>query len=103
MKVADARNGVLTNVEVALLLRQQAQARSDAESALPLPGARRGASSSSVWQAQQNVANISEGVLTYIDPLTNGISRAAIAEFMEAVRPFKLMRVEVMLQMPQNA
>lgn len=96
MRVLDARAGVLTNFELAELLRQQQQARDEAEALLPLPGARRGASTTSTsWQAQQHVALISEQVLGYLDANCTAVTRPGAAAFIENVVPFDLTRTEV--------
>ena len=97
MRVIDARAGLLTNLEVAALLRQQAEARDAAERALPLPGARRGSSATSTaWQAQQNVSLISEQVLKYLDANCGTLTRLGVVEFLKAVETYKLTRAETL-------
>ena len=96
MQVLAARDGVFTNFEVRELLNQQQHERDEAERAMPLPGARRGQSVSTAWSAHQQGATISEQVLTHLNKTTQaaGQSRENIQEFMEAVKPFKLTRME---------
>ena len=96
MKVINTNAGALTNFELASLLRQQAKEQAELESRLPLPGARRGASSNAVtWQAQQEIA---EQVLSYLEKHEGGCvcqTRETIFKFTSAVAKFKLTRAEV--------
>ena len=95
MQVADSRDGVLTNFEVAELLAEQQRAREEQEKALPLPGARRGQAGSTAWASHQNVATISEQVLEYLDKVACASqTREQIVAFQKAVEPFKLTRME---------
>lgn len=96
MKVINATAGALTNFELATLLRQQAKERAELESRLPLPGARRGASSTAVtWQAQQEIA---EQILSYLEKHEGGCvcqSRDTILKFTSAVVKYNLTQAEV--------
>ena len=94
MKVLNDNVGALSNFELAELLKQQAQERSETESRLPLPGARRGASSNAVtWQAQQEVA---EQILTYLEQTEcMGQTRESIITFTTAVAKFNLTQAEM--------
>ncbi|KAL3915259.1 MAG: hypothetical protein SGPRY_007301, partial [Prymnesium sp.] len=87
--------GALSNWELSLVLRRRRQERAELEAKIPLPGARRSASSSAVtWLAQQE---ISDQVLAYLEQ-TDCVSqsREAIKKFCGAVRKFKLTQAEVM-------
>jgi hypothetical protein len=96
MRVVNARDALLTNLEVQQLLESQTKARLEAEQALPLPGARRGHSSSAAWHYRQSAAAISEQVLTYLESTSCGRqTRESIGRFIQAVEPFGLTRTEV--------
>ena len=95
VKILSAREGVLTNLEVKLLLDQQHSERLREEQALPLPGARRSQSGMTAWQAHGHAAAISEQVNTYLET-TSCVqqTRGSIAAFLEAVKQFELTTAE---------
>jgi hypothetical protein len=97
MRVVNARDGVLTNLEVKELLEEQLAARLREEQALPLPGARRGQSGPSAWQSRQNAAIISEQVLGHLDTIACSTqTRERISTFMQAAEEFRLTRAETL-------
>ena len=95
MHVLNAHDGAMTNFEVAQLLTAQQRERDEQEATLPLPGARRGQAGSTAWSSQQSAVLLSEQVLAYMEKAGCAFqSRETILEFMEAVKPFKLTRME---------
>ena len=89
------RDGVLTNFEVAALLVHQQRQRDEQERALPLPGARRGQAGSTAWSSQQVATGLSEQVVSHLEKAPcAGQTRENIAAFQQAVKPFKLTRME---------
>lgn len=67
MKIINGSEVVLTNYEVKRLLEKQQADQLREEMGQPLPGARRGQSSSSTaWQSRQQAALISEQILTHL-------------------------------------
>ena len=95
MKIVNARDGVLTNLEVKMLLEQQQAARLLDERKKPLPGARRGLAGNSSWQSRQNAATISDQVLSYLaDNNCSAQTRESIQVFMHAIEPYALTRAE---------
>lgn len=96
MRVVNARDALLTNLEVQQVLEVQMKARLEAEKALPLPGARRGQSSSAAWHYRQNAAAIAEQVLTYLESTACGAqTRESIGAFLAAAERFDLTRTEL--------
>ena len=94
MKVLSENAGSLTNLELVALLKRQADARSDLEKRLPLPGARRASATTAVaWQAQQEIA---EQILTHLEgSCCSSQTREGIQAFAAAVQKFKLTQAEV--------
>ena len=97
MTIVQERGGVLTNLEVKLLLEEQQSRRIRDEQAMPLPGARRGQAGAAAWQSQQHAALISEQVSTYLET-TSCVrqTRESITAFMGAIERFQLTTAEAL-------
>ena len=97
MQVVAPDAGVLTNFEVRQLPRKQVQRRQEAEQLRPLPGARRAAAAAG-WRSQQEVADLIEQALEYLDETACAAqSRESIGQFLAAVKPFELTRAETLM------